>query len=1100
MSEQSGSTYTFDVESILSTLKDFQRDTVEYVFDRMYGEQGADRFLVADEVGLGKTLVAKGIVAKIVDVLRQKADHRIDIVYLCANRDIARQNINRLNLFGSEHVSQATRLTLLPLHLKQLRDGPNFVAFTPATALDLGWATGVARERALLYLLLRDVWDLTGAAPKNFFQVYKGNDAWDREVDRLSGEIGNLEGGEIDTGVISRFSAELAKSKGLRPAFDAALEHFQRRRDEPQNLPRHIRELRDPLIGQFRECLARACLSALEPDLIILDEFQRFSSLLGGDQSEHGKEIAELGQQFLAYPGAKILLLSATPYKAYTLAHESGTDNHHKDFLRVASFLLNDASRFEDLKRCLKEFNEALFDTTTQSSVRLATVKHTMEATLRRHIVRTERLAVTVDRDGMIEEMLLPACRLEVQDLEAFKALDAVARSLEQPDIVEYWKSAPFVLNFMERDGYVFKRALVSGMENGVVKVPADRVAGLRGATLRSSALAKFDPFDLQNSRLRALVSVVLDKGAWKLLWIPPSLPYYTSSGTPYSDLSAEAITKVLVFSNWRFVPRAIAALVSYETERRIAKLADERLRYEDLSGRGRRPLLTFSLDEQGEPRDLNHLVPLYPSPSLCELLDPLEEAKRLAAQGHELAHLSLLKMASERVANLIPTSQTGGGEREDQRWYGAAMLDADLRTHKSETSAWFDQRLPWSSFVEARNDEDSGEGGFKIHVDRFIGSAGSGNFGKMPDDLVGVLAKVAIGSPAVVALRSFRRLVLCHGVVGYPVWLLDAAARVGLAFRTMFSQPDATILTRALYGGQEERYWEAMLDHCIAGNLQAVMDEQVHVLREFLGVATNTPEEAIKRIAEEIVSGMTLRATVLRVDDFRVGEALKLADKQIPFRCRSALRFDTDPGEDGGGDTRADQVRVAFNSPFRPFVLASTAVGQEGLDFHLWCHAIFHWNLPPSPVDFEQREGRVHRYKGHVVRRSVAAALGIAVLHGTTPGKDPWEDLFSIARTQRAAGTNDLVPYWVFNGNGEIKIRRYIPALPLSRERAASIRLRAALGAYRLVFGQPRQEDLLAFLQSAHAKGDINADLYAIDLSPRAHVAASAVRGVASS
>jgi len=1085
MSEQSGSPDTFDVESILSTLKDFQRSTVEYVFERMYGEQGADRFLVADEVGLGKTLVAKGIVAKIVNALSRKPGHRIDIVYLCANRDIARQNIDRLNLFGSERVSQASRLTLLPLHLKQLRDGPNFVAFTPATALDLGWATGVARERALLYWLLCDVWSLTGAAPKNFFQVYKGNDAWDREVERLSAEIGNLDGGEIDPGVKARFSAELAKSKGLRLAFDAALENFQRRRDQPQNLPRAMREQRDPLIGQFRECLARACLSALEPDLIILDEFQRFSSLLGGDQSEEGKEIAELGQQFLAYPGAKILLLSATPYKAYTLAHEGGTDNHHKDFLRVASFLLNDALRFEDLKRCLKEFNEALFDSTALGTARLATVKRSMEAALRRHIVRTERLGVTVDRDGMIEEMPLPACRLEVQDLEAFKALDVLALSMEQPDIVEYWKSAPYVLNFMERDGYLFKRHLVESMENGAAEVSGDRVAGLRDATLRSSALAKFDPFDLQNSRLRALVSAVLDKGAWKLLWIPPSLPYYTPSGTPYGDVSPEAITKVLVFSNWRFVPRAIAGLVSYETERRIAELAGERLRYEDLSSRSRRPLLTFSLDEQDEPRDLNHLVPLYPSPSLCGLLDPLEEAKRAAGEGRTLDHQSLLQMASERIAGLLSSLQTGRGEREDQRWYGAAMLDADLRKHEHETRGWFEQRLPWSGFVDAKSDDDSGEGGFKIHVNAFVGLAGSGNLGKAPEDLVPILAKVAIGSPAIVALRSFRRLAISQGVAGYPTWLLDAAARVGLAFRTLFSQPDATILTRALYGGREERYWEAMLDHCIAGNLQAVMDEHVHVLRESLGVATKTPEEAIKRIAEEIVSGMALRATVLRVDDFKIGEALKLAEKPISFRCRSALRFDTDPGEDGGGDTRADQVRVAFNSPFRPFVLASTAVGQEGLDFHLWCHAIFHWNLPSNPVDFEQREGRVHRYKGHVVRRSVAAALGLGALQGTIPGKDPWEALFSIARTQRAPGTNDLVPYWVFNGNGRFKIRRYIPALPLSRERAASVRLRAALGAYRLVFGQPRQEDLLAFLQSAHAMGDITADLYAIDLSP---------------
>ena len=55
-----------------------------------------------------------------------------------------------------------------------------------------------------------------------------------------------------------------------------------------------------------------------------------------------------------------------------------------------------------------------------------------------------------------------------------------------------------------------------------------------------------------------------------------------------------------------------------------------------------------------------------------------------------------------------------------------------------------------------------------------------------------------------------------------------------------------------------------------------------------------------------------------------------------------------------------AAHLRRAFNSPFWPFVLTSTSVGQEGLDFHLYCHAVVHWNLPSNPVDLEQREGRV--------------------------------------------------------------------------------------------------------------------------------------------
>ena len=59
-----------DVEAVLSGLKDFQRASVDYVFKRMYLDQDpARRFLIADEVGLGKTLVARGLIARAIDHL-----------------------------------------------------------------------------------------------------------------------------------------------------------------------------------------------------------------------------------------------------------------------------------------------------------------------------------------------------------------------------------------------------------------------------------------------------------------------------------------------------------------------------------------------------------------------------------------------------------------------------------------------------------------------------------------------------------------------------------------------------------------------------------------------------------------------------------------------------------------------------------------------------------------------------------------------------------------------------------------------------------------------------------------------------------------------
>ena len=77
--------------------------------------------------------------------------------------------------------------------------------------------------------------------------------------------------------------------------------------------------------------------------------------------------------------------------------------------------------------------------------------------------------------------------------------------------------------------------------------------------------------------------------------------------------------------------------------------------------------------------------------------------------------------------------------------------------------------------------------------------------------------------------------------------------------------------------------------------------------------------------------------------------------------------------------------LQQAFNSPFRPFVLATTSVGQEGLDFHWYTRKIVHWNLPSNPVDMEQREGRINRYKCLAIRRNIAKFFGNEISYSAT-------------------------------------------------------------------------------------------------------------------
>jgi hypothetical protein len=113
-----------DLETVLSPLKPFQRKTVDHAFHRLFlAKDSTDRFLVADEVGLGKTLVARGVIARAIDHLWETVD-RIDIIYICSNQSIARANLPKLQVSGEEERSfaLATRLTMLATSWPQRKD------------------------------------------------------------------------------------------------------------------------------------------------------------------------------------------------------------------------------------------------------------------------------------------------------------------------------------------------------------------------------------------------------------------------------------------------------------------------------------------------------------------------------------------------------------------------------------------------------------------------------------------------------------------------------------------------------------------------------------------------------------------------------------------------------------------------------------------------------------------------------------------------------------------------------------------------------------------------------------------------------------------
>ena len=999
-----------DVDVVLDGLKDFQRDTSHYVFERMYKhDPAAHRFLIADEVGLGKTLVARGVVAQTIDYLWDEVE-RIDVVYICSNSDIARQNVNRLNVMREEEFALASRITLLPKQIKQLkRRKLNFVSFTPGTSLDLKHAFGKAEERALIFWLLDRAWGglRSSIAP---LKVLSGNSSFEGFKWRVD-DTKHWTEDDVDHDLADAFADELerhdrslaAKGEvGVKDLFEELCDEVRYWR-EGARLEASVAHDRRELVRDLRSVLATSCVTALEPDLVILDEFQRFKHLLHGDDqaSKLARELFDYQEDETGHQ-CRTLLLSATPYKMYALAGEAADDDHFSDLRDTLRFLYDDPEQATEVVELFGRFRDGMLRLSENGTGQLAELRDQIEEKLRSVMVRTERLAVSQDRDGMLVEPHMSAPKLEPADLSAYRSMQSVARSLEQPDVLEYWKSASYLLNFM--DDYQLKRRFTDGVNTKANRALAADLEGAGNTLLSWDVIERYDEIDPGNARLRALADDVVESGLWRLLWLPPSAPYYELGG-PYEQFSGnERLTKRLIFSSWAVAPKVIASLISYMAERRMFRESEQRPRNTAAARNRRSQPLVFGLKD-GQPAGMSAFGLLYGSAVLAARFDPLARS----ASGPQ----DLLDQVAAEIEGLLGeiAAESSIDGPEGDAWYWAGPILLDLQEDRDATVAWL-ERLQTIDRGEHASDSEQGTR-WEDHASRALTlveefDAGQVRLGRQPDDLSRVLAERAIAGPGTVPLRALARFWDASDPL-VDTQLRAAAFRVSWGLRSLFNVPEVAALVRGL--GAEGPYWKQALRYCFDGCLQAVLDEYAHVLVEWLGLVDSAADKRVGDVADQMYVALSLRAGTPRIDEIGLDVSDGLTIQRRQMRTRFAVRFGDEGSEEGTAQTRADQVRSAFNSPFWPFVLASTSIGQEGLDFHLYCHAVVHWNLPSNPVDLEQREGRVHRYKGHAVRKNLARKFG---LRDVGLSEDPWEPLFEIGRAERGPNQNDLVPYWV--------------------------------------------------------------------------------------
>lgn len=990
-------------DEIMAELKDFQRATVNRCFDLFVS--GQKRVLVADEVGLGKTLIAKGLIAKLANYHENQGDDLFKVLYICSNASIATQNLRKLKIHDGVTVDGVsdTRLSMQHLKIMEQENDPEIQAgyvqlipLTPATSFSIRRGFGNASERALIFTVLKSMPEFAKQAASLFCFFQRDaikQFAWYANFMEKRVETCDL----MTNGLyLSQLTAE------VRAALEENHRLFESILDE------------DPVcIPELRVLFAQISIKRLDPDLVIMDEFQRFRTLITAD--EHS-ETGMLAHAFLSETNANTLLLSATPYKLYqTLeeAVEEGSDQHYREFLDLMHFLFVEPERQRSFGKTWTAFSEAIREMPEDFSL-LKRVKGEAERTMYEGMCRTERLLIEGAGDIIDDSLSHQTIAITDADVRSYLAAETLADDLRIP--VEYVKSCPYVLSFMER--YKFKSEVVK-------RKPHLSMQAKKYLFINEDNLRNYRPIPSNNARLTALLNISLQAGAERLLWVPPSMPYYKVKSV-FNEFSN--FSKVLVFSAWEMVPRMLACMISYESERRTVgrmfrDVADKRnkgyfaeIRDDGSGAKGKtkrhfpsrrltenrqKPLTTASRFLASIYRPLD-----YWQSSLSDIIKTLREEI-----DHHLSEIkTIFKITDEGVA--------------DVDWYWKAALIMDEYQKNKE---W-----PLESLISIPQR-------------------------KMPADLADVLAWVAIGSPAICALRLFDKVELAEKFADRMV--------------NLFDKPEAIAAVDATYRGTaiaEHEYYKKVLHYCMHGNYQAMLDEYAHILNE-----TN-----MASLCEQMCEAMQVTTASYTIDTLSSYSGRRKS--QLRMRTHFAAAFYQTKTDDKT-DQRKENLRTAFNSPFRPFVLATTSIGQEGLDFHYYTRKIMHWNLPHNPIDLEQREGRINRFKCLAIRQNLAKKYSEFDFTN-----DVWREIFAHALREKADDQAELVPFWCLPDESDIKIERIVPMYPFSRDPAIYKRLLTILSLYRVTMGQARQEELLEYLLKNHETVDLTKiEQLFINLSP---------------
>lgn len=1039
---------------------EYQKRTIKRIVDSyMRKDASADtsktakRFLLADEVGLGKTIVAKGVIRcmmckllkKELDELpeekpQEKTETREEVIksmragnryyyfhvlYMCANTNIAKQNEVKLGLRETEEKavkqsqaewtnrSSCLSRKIFDIDVRYICDGSGKkqVKVKQVPSLDVSFRQVLDDYGEIygkddgIYVYLDNIVNENFAARLIILPI----------TPKISGKIkgkGNKDERQYIWNLINAFEKydEIDyETTDIKDQFEKLMEYYQKNVDESikeSESNAFANDVDNNAWETVRENISDITLKWLKPELIIYDEFQNFREIM----TEY------TASQKLDSQEPYALMLSATPFRMYLSDNQAEQDEKNADLTKVCEFLTQKQDENpSDLSDSLKAYKSALEDFSKSSGISERTVlekKKAFESKMSQVFSRMERINVLRNLDLPVQDAGQRTeypCGKVPQLYEYAKELHDYAIGGTDNQKVEYAKRMPYMFSFMTakrsskgiqeiQEGYRLKKAFDDKVKTGEIKAIADA---------RSYVLK--DDFDDLTKAL----------GNWHGVYL-------------------ETLLQVLDF-----------------TDKNVKNWADE---------------LGCTEDEIRE----NH-------PGAARLLWIPSVVNQESLRGAFSEHRGYGKtiMFADRVA--VPRMMAGLISREVER------------------------RLLWLIWQKQKNKQEVVSAGIE-----------QGEFIKNLKAVQEKVQKLANKRNAEKTLeRKQKYTIFFTSSIGmYAVWatlgLREFVARAALGYPDSVSEDEKMVLGDAT---QANRFYEECKEqieqYCTYGLYETVLAEWMYM----------NDTDAPNKVSEILFPSH--RSTKIEISLYTKDSGAGITQEKRKIDTYYARCIGLSKDDDKV--STIDNLQKAFNSPFAPFVFATTSVGQEGLDFHYYADRIVHLAIPANPTAFEQREGRINRRNCLAIRRKVIEWYGDrnngnSETYGQEAErnevvkyvKQTLDGAFQNAENQILGSVSKdskswlkdsilkcgMIPHWllvrkiesVSEKNGDscyelAGIRRIVPYFYVSNMMTRYHNMLKTLQLYRSVIGQADPEELLERLMVKHSKEEIE-NLF-VDFSP---------------